>query len=148
MTRHYEIYCDASMNRKRRSAGLGLVILDTETNEIKEFSSVAKLSKSCSFTAELFAMAYACEKLVNLSIDPKDIVIYCDCMALILKTANIPALGDKTMAVDIAWEKIRLVKNFGAEFKWIKGHSVSKHNRRADKLADTAAKSVKRSDWR
>jgi len=146
--RRYEVYCDASMNRKRRSAGLGLVILDKTTNSLVEKSSIARLSKSCSFTAELFAMAFACETLISLGIDPKDVVIYCDCMSLILKTASIPERVGKNIAVDTAWEKISLVKNFGAEFKWVRGHSVNKYNRTADKLADTAAKSVKRSDWR
>ncbi len=147
MTRRYEVYCDASMNRKRRAAGLGVVILDTETNSTTEYSSVARLTKSCSFTAELFAMAFACETLIRLGIDPKDVEIRCDCMSLVLKTDSILLVDKPVSAVDIAWAKIRLVKFFGAEFKWVKGHSVDKHNRTADRLADTAAKSVNRSDW-
>lgn len=145
--RRYEVYCDASMNRKRRTAGLGLVILDKETNTTKEFSTINKLTKSSSFIAELFAMAFTCETLVNLDIDLEDVTVWCDCMPLVLKTADIPEPDGKNIAVDLAWKMILLAKTFGIDIKWVKGHSLNRWNCRADKLAGEAAKSVKRSDW-
>ena len=145
--RHYEVYCDASMNRKRRTAGIGVVILDKETNTTKEFSAINKLTKSSSFIAELFAMAFTCETLVDLNIDLEDATIMCDCMPLVLKTDHIPTPEGKNIAVDLAWKKILLAKTFGIDIKWVKGHSLNRYNCRADKLAGEAAKSVKRSDW-
>ena len=147
MTRRYEVYCDASMNRKRRTAGIGVVILDKETNTTKEFSTINKLTKSSSFIAELFAMAFACETLVDLHINFEDATIMCDCLPLVLKTDNIPIPDGKSIVVDIAWQKIQLSKDYGINIKWVKGHSLNKWNCTADKLAGTAAKSVTRSDW-
>lgn len=138
--KRYEIYCDASMNRKRRIAGLGVVILDTVNNTITELTSSARLNKNCSFTAELFAMAFACETIINLGIEPIDVCVMCDCMSVVVKTNLIPESDGKNIYIDKAWEKICFAKSFGTEFKWVKGHSNNNYNRKADKLAGIVAK--------
>jgi ribonuclease HI len=92
-------------------------------------------------------MAFACETLINLGVDLDDTIIMCDCLTLVMKVnAEIPIPDGKNLLVDAAWEKISTAKSLGLSFSWIRGHSVSKWNCIADKLAGTAAKGVKRSD--
>lgn len=135
---NYEIYTDGAYSPSREQGGIGIVFVK---NGIKVYEFSKSFTNTTNNRCELLAVIYA---LNSISKPIDSITIYTDSQYIIGGTTK----GWERKKNIVLWrlydhiyEKVsKLCSNIS--FKWIKGHSYSKFNQLADKLAVEASHEI------
>lgn len=138
MKRHYVIYCDGAYSHTRKQSGAGLVIY---RNGQPVFEYAKCFKGGTNNTAELCAIILSLKCFKN----PVDSILIVSDSQYCIGCINDGWSRNANLALWNEFDKVYLhVKSLcdDIKFVWIKGHSQSLGNIRADELAVQASQSV------
>ena len=123
----YTIITDGAYSSLRNQGGVGLIILDSEGNEVLEYSK--PFINTTNNQMEILACIIGMESIS----EPEDITIVTDSQYVI----GCATLGWKRKKNVELWERFDKAISFhkSVKFEWVKGHSNNPYNIRCDKLA-------------
>lgn len=140
-TKGHKIFIDGSYNRKNKTYGAGVVVMDATGkihHKIKAADNKKELAHFCNVSGEVLAFAKAMSLAVQNNWN--SISIICDLKTIyewgcgLLPTQTTPVSRHFQIAMDFA--ALSGVKHI--DFVWIKGHSGISGNTHADNLAKKA----------
>jgi ribonuclease HI len=129
-THNYTVYCDGAYSAARNQGGIGFVILEND-KEIFHYSKMYK--NSTNQRMEQMAVIVALESIK----EPSEVTIVTDSMYIVGTLTK----GWKRKANQDLWERMDKAVNRHkvVSVNWVKGHSESEYNKKADKLAYNAS---------
>ena len=127
----YTIITDGAYSSLRNQGGVGLIILDSEGNEVLEYNK--PFINTTNNQMEILACIIGMESIS----EPEDIIIVTDSQYVI----GCATLGWKRKKNVELWERFDKAISFhkSVKFEWVKGHSDNPYNIRCDKLAVKAS---------
>jgi ribonuclease HI len=150
------IYTDGSSRSSPRAGGIGIrfvIINSAGEDQIQDFDFEG-YKDATNNQMEIHACNVALKEAMKLDFPPNvsKVVIYSDSLYVVEnykkamfewpKTRWFTRYGRPVLNANLWKELLRCIKNIRmpVEIKWVKGHSISEHNKAADRLARSSSK--------